>query len=82
MQCWTIRKGLTFQLMKEEYELLKSQHVTSSSGGHRTPKAASRCHESIWAFCANNGRFGFNIIYIVEESGRFKIIIVGQEWAD
>jgi hypothetical protein len=29
----------------------------------------------------NNGHFGFNIICIIEESGRFKIIIVGQEWA-
>jgi hypothetical protein len=30
---------------------------------------------------ANNGLFGFNIICIAEENGRFKIIIVGQEWA-
>jgi hypothetical protein len=28
-----------------------------------------------------HGHLGFNIICIVEESGRFKINIVGQEWA-
>jgi hypothetical protein len=31
--------------------------------------------------CAKTGHFGFNIICIVEESGRFKSFIVGQEWA-
>jgi len=32
--------------------------------------------------CASCGRFGLNIICINKESGRFKIIIEGQEWAD
>jgi hypothetical protein len=34
-----------------------------------------------YAFYARNGLFGLNIICINEESGRFKIIIEGQEWA-
>jgi hypothetical protein len=40
-------------------------------------------HEDIeLAFSANCSHLGFNIICIAEESGRFKIIVKGQEWAD